>query len=154
MPDSKPREDKASDLRAETEGDAEKLIAGAKVVHALCMMRKHNWPEWDLRPGQTKLPKGYVVGPIRYDGLLDITEHCLRDCGEKVTYLVRPDELFGIGIRKNYHRPKDRPVVARGISRQVWAMPLQQALQDRVLAAARRATESAERATARIEGEG
>lgn len=145
---------KASDLRAETEGDAEKLVAGAKIVHALCSLRKHKFPEWDLRPGQTRLPAGYVVGPIRYDGLLDIRENCLRGCGEYVTYLVRPDELFGIGIRKNYHRPKDRPVIARGISRQVWAGPLQAALQDRVLAAAKRATEAAERATAKIEAEG
>ena len=144
---------KASDLRAETEGDAEKLVAGAKIVHALCMLRKHDWPEWELVKvkGEYKLPAGYRVGPIRVDGLLDITEYCIRWCGEYVTYLVRPDELFGIGIKRNYHRPKDRPVLARGISRGVWAQPLQEALLGPIMEAARSATEAADRGAARYE---
>lgn len=147
-----PREAKASELRADTEGEAEKLIAQAKTVHALCMLRKHSWPEFNL--AKDTLPAGFRVGPIRHDGLLDITEHCTRKCGETRTYLVRPDELFGIGIRRNYRRPKDRPVVARGISRGVWAAPLQAALQDRVMAAARRATEAADRGAAAAEARG
>jgi hypothetical protein len=142
-------------LRAETPADAKRLVSEARTVHALCMMRRHTWPEWDLTPGKVKtLPKGLTVGPIRHDGLLDITEHCTRDCGEYVTYLVRPNELFGIGIRKNYHRPKDRPVIARELSREYWALPLQQVLQSRIMAAAQRATEAADRATAQIEAKG
>jgi hypothetical protein len=150
----RPQEATSGQLRADTEGDAEKLVSQARIVHALCMMRKHDWPEWNLDPRVNTLPTGYTVGPIRSDGLLDITEHCLRKCGETMTYLVRSDELFGIGIRRNYHRPKDRPVIARGISREVWAMPLQAALQDRVLAAARRATEAADRGVAAAEARG
>jgi hypothetical protein len=152
----KPQKGKASDLRAETVGEAQDLISEAKVVHALCMLRKHDWPEWKLVPykGEIRLPAGYRVGPIRTDGLLDITEYCTRGCGEYVTYLVRPDELFGIGIKRNYHRPKDRPVIARGISRGVWAMPLQKALYGPIMAAAQQATEAADRGAARYEAGG
>lgn len=151
----RPQEEKASQLRAETATEAEKLVSEAKVVHALCSLRRHTWPE--LKPdskGQIKLPKGYVVGPIRHDGLLDITEYCTRGCGEYVTYLVRPGELFGLGVKRNYHRPKDRPVIARGISREVWAVPLQRVLYDPIMAAAQRATEAADRGAARIEARG
>jgi hypothetical protein len=141
-----PVRDTQDSLRAETEGDAEKLVFRAKGVHAICMNRKHRWPELDLNPASDKLPRGFMVGPIRIDGLLDITEQCLRGCGETRTYLARPDDVFGFGIRKNYHRPKDRPVLARDIPRDIWAAPLQQALVGRIMAAARRATEQADRA--------
>jgi hypothetical protein len=147
-------EDKASELRAETFGDAEKLVSQAKTVHALCSLRQHQWPEWNLDPKSTRLPKGFVVGPIRHDGFLDITEHCARGCGETRHYLARPSEVFGIGIRKTYRRPADRPVLARGISRGVWALPLQAAVQDRIMAAALKATEAANRTAARIEAKG
>lgn len=153
---NKPREAKASDLRAETEGDAEKLVSQAKLVHALCSLRKHKWPEWKLEnvKGEIRLPAGYRVGPIRSDGLLDISEYCTRHCGEYVTYLVRPSELFGLGIKRNYHRPKDRPILAHGISRGVWALPLQEALQGPIMAAARKATEAADRGAAIAEARG
>lgn len=142
-------------LRAETEFEAETLVRGAKIVHALCMRRKHTWPEWDFTGrNRDKLPKGLVIGPIRHDGKLDVTEYCTRGCGEYVTYLTWPSELFAIGIKKNYHRPKDRPVIARDVSRDVWALPLQEAVQDRIMAAAKRATEAADRASARIESRG
>jgi hypothetical protein len=144
----------AKDLRAETEFEAQTLVAGARTVHALCALRKHDWPEWDIKPGSIKLPKGLTVGPIRHDKLLDMTEHCLRGCGEYVTYLVDPNQLFGIGIKKNYHRPKDRPIIARGVSRAVWAEPLQQIFADRIIAAAQAATEAADRAAAKVEAGG
>ena len=146
-----------SALRAETAGDARELVSQAKIVHSLCMLRRHTWPEWKIPKtvnGEIRLPAGYRVGPVRTDGLLDVTEYCTRGCGEYVTYLVRPNELFGIGIKKNYHRPKDRPVIARDISREVWALPLQQALYAPIMAAARRATEAADRGVAAAETRG
>lgn len=141
-------------LRAATVEEAERLVAATRTVHAVCAVRGHRWPEIDPEDKRMILPEGYVVGPIREDGLFDIREYCLRHCGEYKSYLARPEDVFGRGIRRSYNRPKDRPVIARDLSRDVWGTVLSGRMSERIMAAAKKATEAANRAAAVAENNG
>lgn len=126
--------------RAQTEAEAQALVAATRIEHVLCAVRGHRWP--DLDPRKDKLPKGFQVGPLRKDGFFDVTEFCTR-CGEERWYVSQPDDLFGSGIRRSYIRPADRPVIARGISRDVYGAELKAQLNDTIMTAATRAAEAA-----------
>jgi hypothetical protein len=127
------------------------LVAATRIEHVLCAVRGHRWP--DLDPRKDKLPKGFQVGPLRKDGFFDVTEFCTR-CGEERWYVSQPDDLFGSGVRRSYIRPADRPVIARGISRDVYGAELKAQLNDTIMAAATRAAEADETRQASANGNG
>lgn len=135
--------------RAETEEEARTLVAETKIEYVICANRQHRFPNLD--PRDKDLPPGFRVGPIRKDGLFDVTEVC-QVCGEEVWYLSRADQIFGSKRKRNYKRPPDRPIIPRGMDRSgIYADELNAEMSNAIVAAAKRAAKAAERAAARKE---